>query len=77
MIGSLHQTIERWQNLKGQELPIATKCFVTFTFGPPNISIKTEFRPWSNFEYPPVRILKFTLEKEKQRQKQKQKTKQM
>lgn len=37
MIGSLHQTIERWQNLKGQELPIATKCFVTFTFGPPPI----------------------------------------
>ena len=48
MIGSLQQTIERWQNLKGQELSIAAKCFVTFTFGPPDISIKTEFRPWSN-----------------------------
>ena len=45
---SLQQTIERWQNLKGQELSIAAKCFVTFTFGPPDISIKTEFRPWSN-----------------------------
>lgn len=48
MIGSLQQTIERWQNLQGQELSIAAKCFVTFTFGPPDISIKTEFRPWSN-----------------------------
>ena len=45
MIGSLQQTIERWQNLKGLSqqsvswpLPLA----------PPDISIKTEFRPWSN-----------------------------
>lgn len=43
MIGSLQQTIERWQNLKGQELSIAAKCFVTFTFGPPYISIKQSF----------------------------------
>lgn len=43
MIGSLQQTIERWQNLKGQELSIAAKCFVTFTFGPPDISIKQSF----------------------------------
>ena len=50
MIGSLQQTIERWQNLKGQELSIAAKCFVTFTFGPPDISMKTEFRPWSNLK---------------------------